>query len=162
MSNTIAFATAWQRVWRLGIAPQLTTEGLQGLKAALERNEPRLITGATLLPAPLQPELNSPVQGCCPLCYGLLDGLQPGEVSVGLLEQGFAAACRKADELLGEPASVRYFLNAVDEWSRDELRQNLSPEIEWALAQRAEKQPDSPLARLLAESIRRAERSRPA
>jgi hypothetical protein len=45
---------AWRRVWRSGIVPQLTTEGLRGLLKALEKDSPRLITGATTSPPPLR------------------------------------------------------------------------------------------------------------
>src|SRR5437879_4179976 len=88
--------TAWQRTFRVGIVPQLTTAGLQGLKEALERDDPRLITGATTNPPPLHCVADWPVQGCCPLCWGLLNGLKPSDVSVGLMEQGFAIACNLA------------------------------------------------------------------
>lgn len=127
---------AWQRAWRQGIAPQLTTEGLQGLQKALQENNPALITGATTFPPPLHCVADWPVQGCCPLCWLLLDGKNPHEVSVGQLEERFAQACCRADQLLGEPAAVRYFLNEVDEWTREELRQNLLPEVDLALTQR--------------------------
>lgn len=128
--------TAWQRAWRVGIAPQLSVEGLRGLQTALKNDDPRLITGATTNPPPLACMEREPVQGCCPLCFGLLDGSSPVAVSVGPLEECFAAACYRADQLLGEPAACRYFLNAVDEWSRPDLIRNLLPEVERALAER--------------------------
>lgn len=128
--------TAWQRAWRQGILPQLTTKGLRGLQAALVKNDPRLITGATTYPPPLQCVAQCPVEGCCPLCFALLDGLEPHHIEVGSLEERLAAACWQADELLGEPTAVSYFLNAVDEWSRQDLIRNLLPEIKRALAQR--------------------------
>ena len=54
----------------------------------------------------------------------------PHDVTVGQLEERFAQACQRADQLLGEPAAVRYFLNAVDEWTRPELIKNLPPQGE--------------------------------
>ena len=66
----------------------------------------------------------------------LLEGRKPHEVSVGPLQERCAAACYRADQLLGEPAGARYFLNAVDEWSRNELIANLLPEVERALSRR--------------------------
>jgi hypothetical protein len=155
--------TTWRRVWRDGIAPQLTTKGLQGLKAALVRNDPRLITGAICYPPPLLCMQHQPVQQCCPLSWALLEGHLPEAVSVGPLEQRFAECCWTACERLGEPGAIRYFLNAVDEWSRDELRQNLLPEVDWALTQQDQAPPPeplAPLARLLAESIRLAQKKR--
>jgi hypothetical protein len=103
---------AWQRCWRDGLAPQFTTRGLEGLAAALERDDARLITGATTYPPPLQCVANWPVERCCPLCYALLDGQPPDAVRVGELEERFAEACWAADQRLGEPAACRYFLNA--------------------------------------------------
>ena len=127
---------AWQRAFRVGLAPQLSAKGLEGLAAALERDDARLITGATTSPPPLQCVAAWPVEGCCPLCFALLDGQPPNAVMVGELEERFAAACWEADQRLGEPAACRYLLNAVDEWSRPELIGNLLPEIKRTLAQR--------------------------
>jgi hypothetical protein len=128
---------AWQHVWRKGIVPQLTVAGLEGLKKALEENRRSLLTGATTFPPPLQCMQNEPVEGCCPLCYALLDGNRPEYVSVGALEERFAEACFRADQLCGEPGAIRWFLNAIDEWSRPELLQNLLREVNRTLAQRA-------------------------
>src|SRR5262249_29878906 len=41
---------AWRRVWREGLAPQLSTEGLRGLAKALAEDSPRLGTGMTTSP----------------------------------------------------------------------------------------------------------------
>src|SRR5438477_2064089 len=101
--------TAWQRAFRIGILPQLSTLGLQGFRDALRRNDGRVIQGATSYPPPLQCMEDEPVEGCCPLCWLLLEGKKPHEVSVGPLQERFAAACYEADQLLGEPAGVRYF-----------------------------------------------------
>jgi hypothetical protein len=102
-----------------------------------------------------------PVEGCCPLCYALLGGKQPYAVSVGPLEERFAHTCWEADQLIGEPAAIRYFLNWIDETPREQMRQELLAEVELALTQRVQ-EPETPLARLLAESIRRAEIGHPA
>jgi hypothetical protein len=128
---------AWKRVWRDGIVPQLTICGLEGLKLALEQDRCSLITGATMTPPPLACMANEAVEGCCPLCWGLLDGLRPTAVSVGPLEERFAEACMKANELCGEPAAIRHFLNWVDETPRQTMRQALLAEVNLALAQRA-------------------------
>jgi hypothetical protein len=101
---------------------------------ALEKDNPRLITGATTSPPPLQCMANEPVEACCPLCYALLDGKQPQSVSVGPLEERFALACWEADQLLGEPGSVRYFLNYVDETPREQMRRELLAEVRHALS----------------------------
>jgi hypothetical protein len=136
MATTTSSLTTWQRAWRDGFVPQLTTRGLQGLCTALQENSPRLITGATTQPPPLQCTATWPVEGCCPVSFALLDGCKPYHVSVGALEERWAMACYQADQLLGEPAACRYFLNQVDEWSRVDLLRNLLPEVELALAER--------------------------
>jgi len=136
MRNVTTDLASWQRAWRDGIVPQLTIVGLWHMKAALERNDPRMVAGASIVPPPLQSVLDFPVQACCPLCWALLDGLEPHQASVGLLEERFALACRRADELLGEPAAIRHFLNQIDEWTRQDRIWNLLPEVHRALAQR--------------------------
>jgi hypothetical protein len=136
MTTTTPNLTAWQHAFRHGIVPQFTTKGLQGLRKALQENSPKLITGSTMLPPPLQCTIDWQVEACCPLSYALLDGLSPYAVCVGRLDELFAMACYRADQLLGEPAAVRWFLNTVDEWTRGDLLRNLLPEVELALAQR--------------------------
>ena len=134
--SDILIVQAWQKAWRDGLAPQFTTRGLEGLAAALERDDARLITGATTNPPPLQCTQDWAVECCCPVCYALLHGQPPDAVRVGELEEWFAEACWEADQRLGEPAGCRHFLNAVDEWSRPELIRNLLPEIKRTLAER--------------------------
>jgi hypothetical protein len=41
---------AWDDVFREHIAPRFTLEELRALEAAVEKNDPRLVQGATLLP----------------------------------------------------------------------------------------------------------------
>jgi hypothetical protein len=148
---------AWKRVWRIGIVPQLTIRGLEGLKLALEQDRPSLITGSTMQPPPLACMANEAVEACCPLCYAILDGLRPTAVSVGPLEERFAEACFKASELCGEPGAIRYFLNFVDETPREEMRKALLVEVNLALIGRMPQEPPAPkttpLAKLLKASI---------
>jgi hypothetical protein len=134
-TNTEA-RTAWQRCWRDGIAPQLSMAGLHGLKRALESNDPRLLQAATTSPPPLQCVQDWPVEGCCALCFGLLDGQEPGSLTVAQLEEKFAAACWNADVALGEPAACRYLLNFIDETPREQMIAELLREVERELAQR--------------------------
>jgi hypothetical protein len=104
---------AWQRVFRQGIVPQLTVAGLEGLKRALEEDRPSLITGATTSPPPLYCVQDWPVEACCPLCMALAEDEPLTAISVGTMEQRFAAACFRADQLCGEPGAIRWFLNAI-------------------------------------------------
>jgi hypothetical protein len=130
--------TAWQKVWREGLCPQLTTAGLQNLQRALERDDPRLITGTTVKPPPLMCRLGEAVESCCPLCWAILDtNTQPCYVSVGQLEERFADTLLKASDRLGWPLAAKYWLNWVDESPRDEMRRLLLAEVHRELGRRA-------------------------
>jgi hypothetical protein len=123
--------TAWQRTFRLGFAPQMTTRALEALRSALESDDARLITGATTLPPPLQAVAEWPVKAACPI--GLSGWLGESLESVGQVEEYFARLCYEADRRLGEPAACRYFLNWVDDTQREEMRQALLVEVLLAL-----------------------------
>lgn len=56
--------------------------------------------------------------------------------TVGVVEEFFARACFKADEAMGEPAGVRWFLNAFDDTPRATMFRDLLPEVELAIAGR--------------------------
>jgi hypothetical protein len=60
------------------------------------------------------------------------DGLE----TVAEVEEFFARVCFEADQVLGEPAACRWFLNWFDETPRDEMRRQLLPEVNRVLAQR--------------------------
>ncbi|MBX9582421.1 MAG: hypothetical protein K2X87_19125, partial [Gemmataceae bacterium] len=59
-----------------------------------------------------------------------------GLESVGEVEEFFARACFEADQRLGEPAACRWFLNWFDDTPRDQMRRELLPEVDRALAER--------------------------
>jgi hypothetical protein len=85
---------SWQRVWRLGIAPQLAAGVLEALGHALRQDDAFLIPGATTDPPPLQCLAGERPVGCCPLAYcGLAEGLH----TLGDIEQRFAVLCWEAD-----------------------------------------------------------------
>jgi hypothetical protein len=60
------------------------------------------------------------------------DGLE----TVGEVEEYFARICFEADQRLGEPAAVRYFLNWFDDTPRVEMRRELLDEVNGTLAER--------------------------
>jgi hypothetical protein len=126
--------TAWQRCWRDGLAPQLSTPALLALQKALESDDPRLLQGSTTSPPPLQCVQDWPVEGACSLGYCGWQG--EGLETVGQVEEFFAHVCFEADQLLGEPAASRWFLNWFDETPRDTMREQLTAEIARVLAQR--------------------------
>lgn len=130
---------SWRKVWREGFVPQLSTQGLQALKKALETNDERLIQGATTTPPSMECVQDWPVEAACALGYcGVADlgGFAEEGPTVADVEDAFANLCYQADQILGEPAACRYFLNWFDETPRDEMRRELLIEVELALSQR--------------------------
>jgi hypothetical protein len=125
---------SWRKVWRDGFVPQLSTTGLEALRQALCEDDPRLIQGATTSPPPLQCVQDWPVDACCVLgyCSWQTEDLE----TVAEVEEEFARLCFEADQVLGEPAACRYFLNWYDETPRDEMRRELLAEVDLALADR--------------------------
>ena len=129
---------SWRKVWREGLAPLLPTAGLRALAHALLVDDQHLLQGATTIPPPLLCVQDWPVEDCCPISYcGWKDNT--GRETVGEVEKFFAQACSQADERLGEPSAVRYFINWVDDTPRDEMRRVLLAEVERELANREER-----------------------
>jgi hypothetical protein len=125
---------AWRKVWREGLAPLLSTKGLQALKRGLLRDDGRLTQGATTVPPPMQCVLDWPVEGACVVGYCAWQG--DGLETVGEIEETFARTCFEADQRLGEPAAVRYFLNWYDDAPRDDMRKQLLAEVNRVLSER--------------------------
>jgi hypothetical protein len=125
---------AWRKVWREGLAPLMSTNGLQALKRGLLRDDSRLTQGATTVPPPMQCVLDWPVEGACVVGYSAWQG--DGLETVGEIEEVFARTCFEADQRLGEPAAVRYFLNWYDDAPRDEMRKQLLTEVARVLSDR--------------------------
>jgi hypothetical protein len=125
---------SWRKVWRDGLAPHLSTAGMEALRRALLADDARLVQGATTVPPPLMCVQDWPVEAACVLgyCGWQGDGLE----TVGEVEEYFARMCFEADKALGEPAACRWFLNWFDECPRAEVRQELLAEVNRGLAQR--------------------------
>jgi hypothetical protein len=125
---------SWRKVWRDGMEPLMSVEGLEALRQALRTDDPRLVQGATTTPPPLMCVQDWPVEAACALgfCAWQGDGLE----TVGEVEEFFARACFEADQRLGEPAGCRWFLNWYDETPRDEMRRLLLEEVNRSLALR--------------------------
>lgn len=125
---------AWRKVWRDGLVPHLSTDGLRALRMAVVEDDPRLIQGVTTSPPPLQSLQEWPVEGACGLGYCGWQG--EGLQTVAAVEEYFAQLCFEADQALGEPAACRWFLNWFDDTPRAEMRALLVAEIDLALATR--------------------------
>ena len=124
---------SWRKVWRDGVQPLLSEEGLEALRQGLVRDDGRLLQGATTSPPPLACVQDWPVEAACVLgyCGWHGDGLE----SVAEVEEFFARLCFQADQRLGEPAACRWFLNWYDETPREEMRRSLLAEVNRSLAQ---------------------------
>ncbi len=125
---------SWRKVWRDGLAPLISTGGLEALRTALSSDDARLLQGATTTPPPLQCVQDWPVEAACALGYCGWQG--EGLESVAEVEEYFARLCFEVDQRLGEPAACRWFLNWFDETPRDEMRNLLLAEVNRTLAQR--------------------------
>ncbi len=125
---------SWRKVWRDGLAPLISTEGLEALRSALANDDARLLQGATTTPPPLQCVQDWPVEAACALGYCGWQG--EGLESVAEVEEYFARLCFEVDQRLGEPAACRWFLNWFDETPRDEMRALLLSEVGRTLGQR--------------------------
>jgi hypothetical protein len=125
---------SWRKVWREGLAPLLSMEGLEALRHGLVMDDARLLQGATTTPPPLQCVQDWPVEGACALGYCGWQGdcLE----TVAEVEEFFARMCFEIDQRLGEPSGCRWFLNWFDETPREEMRPQLLAEVSRSLALR--------------------------
>jgi hypothetical protein len=126
---------SWRNTWRNGMAPVLPTAGLEALKGALERDDPRLTQGSTTTPPPLMCVQAWPVEAACMLGFCGWQG--EGLTTVGEVELFFSRVCFLSDQRMGEPADCRWLLNWFDDTPRDEMRRELLAEVELALRERA-------------------------
>jgi hypothetical protein len=117
----------WRKVWREGMAPQLSDGGLAALGRALEQDDTRLIQQATTTPPPLPCVQDWPVEAAC--AVGFCGWQGDGLVTVAEVEEFFARACFETDQALGEPAACRWFLNWFDETPREQMRRELLTEV---------------------------------
>lgn len=125
----------WRRVWRLGIAPQLSRNALAALESALVRDDPRLLQGTVTAPPPLDANWECQVVGAC--AVGLCGWLGEGHAQVGAVEDYFTAVAEAADAAFGEAAACRFFFNWFDDVPRATMRRELLAEVRRALGERA-------------------------
>ena len=128
----------WRKVWREGVAPQLSTGGLRALQKALREDDDRLLQGATTSPPPLHCVRDWAVEGACVIGYCGWHG--EGLGTVAEVEDYFARVCFEVDKALGEPAACRWFLNWFDDAPRQEVRALLLSEVTRTLIERGDGQ----------------------
>ncbi len=133
----------WQKVWRNGAAPLLSTTALEALESALLNDDHRLIQGATTTPPPLACVRDFPVKAACLL--GFCAVVECGGFQVATVEDvetTFGKWCYDIDQSIGEPAGCRWLLNYFDDTPRDVMRQSMLLEIQRTLQVRfGERQP---------------------
>jgi hypothetical protein len=125
---------AWQKVFRDGIAPQLSTRALEELHKALSRDDPALLQGATTEPPPCPENDPCPVEAACPIALAGWRG--EGLATVAEVEDFFARIVFEADRALGEPSAVRYFFHFTDAMDRETFQRELLAEVNRVLAGR--------------------------
>jgi hypothetical protein len=125
----------WQRVWRLGLAPELSKTGVEQLRAALVRDDLQIVQRETVFPPPLEVFATEPIECACAVGYCLWKGR--GLRSVGELAAAFARLCMRVDARLGEPAATRHFLDWFDSAPRWRMRQDLLAEVDRLLNKRS-------------------------
>lgn len=126
---------SWQWAWQ-ALAAQQTDAELTSLAEALERNDSRLLQGATCEPAPMEWYFGDEVERACGVCWGLWQVRKC--YRVGELDNAFRATLFAADQLLAEPAATRFFVNWFDETPRSIVFPALALEVRAELARRAE------------------------
>lgn len=130
---------AWKKVFHEGLVPNWSLAHLETLRDALEKDDKRLIQGATTSPPPLQCMQDWPVESACLLGYPIWQTEE--KETVAEVEEGFAKLCFEIDNRLGEPAACRWLLNFFDDTPRDEMRAKLLPEVLRAIQQKQELKP---------------------
>lgn len=124
---------SWRRVWRQGFVPKLSGKCLQALRDGLARDDCRIMQGATSSPPPLECVMDWPCEGACAIGYAGWHG--KNLETVGEVEEFFAMMCFEADQLLGEPAACRHFLNWWDDTPRGTAVLALLAEVDLAIAE---------------------------
>lgn len=126
---------SWRLIFREAIAPKLAEyapDSLAEVLAAIESDDPRMTQGSTTTPPPLMCVQDWPVEAGCVICFAGWQG-GGGCTTVGEAEEFFAKVVFEADEIMGEPAGSRWFLNWFDDTPRPEMRRELAAELRFIL-----------------------------
>jgi hypothetical protein len=124
----------WRRVWREGIAPNISEKGLRSLQLLLRFDSSRVIQGSVSVPPNLAGMHEMmPVAACA---IGICGWQGEGCKSVAQVEGYFHRVCDAADSQFDEPATTRYFLNWFDETPREVMRREMLSEVALALKEK--------------------------
>lgn len=126
---------SWRIVLRDGLFKVLNCEHLAVLHQAMLTDDPRWIQGTTTIPPPLTCMQDFPVEAADAI--GICGWIGDGFRTVGEVEEFFAKKCYEMDQILGEPAACRWWLNWHDDAPRETVRTELLAEIELELSRRA-------------------------
>jgi hypothetical protein len=126
--------SAWQKVWREGVAPELSTPALLALRDALVNDSPELCQLVTTQPPPMPSWYECDVCAACLIAFAGWQG--EGLSTVEQVEEFFARVCDRANVRLGEEGAVRYLLGWFDLTPRERMRVELFSEVELALTVR--------------------------
>ncbi len=125
---------SWREVWRDGLAPVLSTAGLEALGSGLKGGDERILQGTTTRPPPVQCVGDWPVEAACVIGYCGWRGERLETVAE--VEDYFKRTCFEIDRRLNEPGACRWFLNWYDDTPWDEMRRLLAAEVDRVLVER--------------------------
>ena len=125
----------WQKVWREGLAPRLSTAGLHALRRALVADDEHLLQGDTTMPPCLESLQDEAVAAACAVGFCAWQGGE-GLFTVAQVNAQFERICWGADVALREPAACRVFLHWFDQTPRKEMRRQLLEEVNRTLEER--------------------------
>ena len=124
----------WQKVWRKGIAPQLSTEDLCELRGGLKRDDRCLIQGSIAGTTTGDASRSMLCEMACAIGY---IGWRSRDIrTISGVEEYFAAVSNSASLLLGDPNAMMYFLSWFDQSPRKSVRSSLLEEIDLNLKER--------------------------
>lgn len=106
--------TAWQRAFRDGIAPNLSDNELACLAEGIRNKDERIVNGCGIVPEPSPMNSAKTPTHADPVNYAIWVGNKDVQ-TVGDLEERSARVMFEADQILGQPAAVRYLLNWIDD-----------------------------------------------
>lgn len=129
---------AWRTVFRDGFLKTFSMKHLEAMREGLKGDDPRIIQGATTDPPPLMVTADWPVIAADLIGYAGWQG--DGLGTVGAVEEFFARTCFQVNQLLGEPAACRWWLNWSDDEPRSKMFREALEEVEREICLRLHKE----------------------